>query len=108
MRWLACVFVLLASTAHAQDAAGYRGLRNSRPDGRTIPVNDVTLQRDGYRITFRSGVVHLLAAVDRETFGAILIGDGSYQLTPVTDDERRHSQLVSGSAEPFSDRFKRM
>jgi Peptidase family M1 domain len=108
MRWLACAFVLLAPTAFAQETALYRGLRSSRPDGRTIPVKDLTLERDAYRITLRSGVVHLLAPVDRETFGAVFIGDGSYQLTPATDAERRHLRLVSGNAEPLSDRFKRM
>jgi hypothetical protein len=105
---MACVLVLLASAASAQEAAEYRSLRASRPDGRTIPVKDLTLERDAYRISLRSGVLHLLAPVDRDTFGAVFIGDGSYQLTPATDAERRHLQLVSGSAEPLSDRFKRM
>jgi len=109
MRAAACVLVLLAaSTASAQEAADYRGLRASRPDGRSIPVKDLTLERDSYRINLHSGVVHLLAPVGRETVAAVFLGDGSYQLTPATGAERRHLQLVTGSAEVFSDRFRRL
>ena len=108
MRGMACLFVLLASTASAQEAAEYRSLRASRPDGRTIPVNNLTLERDAYRITLRSGTVHLLAPVGRDTVGAVFIGNGSYQLTPATDTERRHLQLVANRADVLSDRFTRM
>jgi hypothetical protein len=109
MRAIACVLVLFAtSTASAQEAANYRSLRASRPDGRSIPVKDLTLERDAYRINLRSGVVHLLAPAGRETVGAVFLGEGSYQLTPANDAERRHLQLVSGSSEVLSDRFRRL
>jgi hypothetical protein len=108
MRAIACLFVLLASTAFAQEAAEYRSLRASRPDGRTIGVKDLTLDRDAYRITLRSGTVHLLAPVGRETVGAVFIGEGTYQLTPATDSERRHLQLVANRADVLSDRFTRL
>src|SRR5947207_13838778 len=107
MRVMTCLFVLLASTASAQDAAGYRELRASRPDGRTISVRDLTLERDAYRINLRSGVVHLLAPLGPDTFGAVFVGDGSYQLNPATTAERRHLQLVSGNID-FADRFTRL
>jgi len=108
MRGIACALVFLASAASAQEAADYRSLRASRPDGRTVSVKDLTLERDAHRITLRSGVVHLLAPVGGDTFGAVFIGDGSYQLNPATETERRHLQLVSGSPEAFSDRFRRL
>jgi hypothetical protein len=108
MRGMACALVFLASAASAQEAVEYRSLRASRPDGRTVSVKDLTLERDAYRITFRSGVVHLLAPVGGDTFGAVFIGDGSYQLNPATETERRQLQLVSGSSEAFSDRFRRL
>src|SRR5204863_1249692 len=108
MRKLACVLVALASTASAQDGLEYRALRASRPDGRTIAVKDLTLERDAYRITLRSGTVHLLAPVGRDTVGAVFIGDGSYQLSPATDNERRHLQLVANRADVLSDRFTRL
>src|SRR5215475_12106801 len=108
MRAIACLLVLLACSASAQEAGEYRNLRASRPDGRTITVDNLTLERDAYRITLRSGVVHLLAPAGRETFGAVFIGDGSYQLTPATDTERRHLQLVANRADVLSDRFTRL
>src|SRR5215467_12602628 len=108
MRWMACLLVLLACSASAQEAPEYRALRASRPDGRTIAVKDLTLERDAYRITFRSGTVHLLAPVGRDTVAAVFIGDGSYQLTPATDTERRHLQLVTNRADVLSDRFTRL
>jgi hypothetical protein len=107
MRVTACLLLLFASTAAAQEAAEYRSLRAARPDGRTIAVKDVTLTRDAYRIIFRSGTVHLLAPAGGETVGAVFIGDGGYQLTPATDAERRQLQLVTNRADVLSDRFTR-
>jgi len=109
MRVISCLFVLLvASTASAQDATAYRDLRASRPDGRTIPVKRLILERDAYRLTLESGAVHLLAPLGRDTFGAVFIGQGSYTLSPATPAERRHLQLVAGSTEVLTDRFSKL
>ena len=91
MRVIACVLLtFVASTASAQDAAEYRDLRASRPDGRRISVKDLILARDAFRITLQSGVVHFLAPLGRDTFGAVFIGQGTYVLNPATPAERRH------------------
>ena len=109
MRVVACVLALLvASTASAQDATEYRDLRASRPDGRTIPVKDLILERDAYRITLQSGAIHLLAPLGGDTFGAVFIGQGNYLLSPATAAERRHLQLVTDSTEVLRDRFTRL
>ena len=110
MRVIACLLVLVASTASAQDATEYRDLRASRPDGRTVTVKDLTLDRDAYRITLQSGTVHLLAPLGRDTFGAVFIGQGDYVLNPATEAERRHLQLVTNKsgAEVLRDRFTRL
>jgi hypothetical protein len=109
MRVITCLFVLLvASTAFAQDATEYRDLRASRPDGRTIPVKGLVLERDAFRITLQSGAVHLLAPLGRDTFGAVFIGQGSYTLNPATAAERRHLQLVASAKEVLTDRFSRL
>src|SRR5688572_10932019 len=109
MRVISCLLVLLvASTASAQDATAYRDLRASRPDGRTIPVKRLTLERDAYRITLESGAVHLLAPLGADTFGAVFIGQGSYTLNPSTPAERRHLQLVAGAKDVLTDRFTRL
>jgi hypothetical protein len=85
-------------------------VRAARPDGRTIPVNGLTLVRDAYRIDLRSGVLHLLAPFDGETFGAVFLGEGEYRLEPATDAERRHLRLVTGDErlETLTDRFDRL
>jgi hypothetical protein len=109
MRVLACVFVLIASTAWAQDATEYRDLRSARPDGRKIAVKDLTLERDAYRIILRSGTVHLLAPLASDTFGAVFLGEGEYALNPTTPAERRHLQLVTNTtSEVLQDRFTRL
>ena len=109
MRVISCLLVLLvASTASAQDATEYRDLRASRPDGRSIPVKGLTLERDAYRITLQSGTVHLLAPLGGDTFGAVFLGQGSYTLSPATPAERRHLQLVAGVTEVLTDRFSKL
>ena len=109
MRALACV-LLAASTAYAQDATQYGALRAARPDGRTVPVKDLTIARDGYRIDLRSGVVPLLAPLGADTTGAVFMGEGAYSLNPATAAERRHLALVSGNdrLETLTDRFTRL
>lgn len=109
MRVIASVLlVLVASTASAQDATEYRDLRGSRPDGRRIPVKDLVLERDAFRITLQSGAVHLLAPAGGTTFGAVFIGQGNYLLNPATAAERRHLQLLSGSTEVLRDQFSKL
>ena len=111
MRVIAGVLlVLAASTASAQDATEYRDLRAARPDGRKITVKDLRLERDAYAITLRSGVVHLLAPLGKDTFGAVFTGEGEYVLNPATPSERRHLQLVTnnGAVEVLRDRFTRL
>ena len=110
MRVIACLLlVLVASTASAQDATEYRDLRASRPDGRKVPVKDLVLERDAFRITLQSGAVHLLAPLGKDTFGAVFVGQGNYLLNPATASERRHLQLVSNnSTEVLSDRFTKL
>ena len=109
MRVIACLLLLVASAASAQDATEYRDLRAARPDGRKVTVKDLVLERDTYRITFRSGVVHLLAPLGKDTFGAVFLGEGEYLLNPATLAERRHLQLVTNNnSEVLRDRFTRL
>jgi hypothetical protein len=109
MRVIVCLLVVLvASTASAPDATAYRDLRASRPDGRSITVKGLTLERDAYRITLQSGAVHFLAPLGGDTFAAVFIGQGSYILSPATPAERRHLQLVAGSTEVLTDRFTKL
>src|SRR5918994_4163277 len=111
MRVISCLLVLLvASTASAQDATEYRDLRAARPDGRKVTVKNLILERDAYRMTLRSGVVHLVAPLGGDTFAAVFLGDGEYVLSPATPAERRHLQLVTNSngLEVLRDRFSKL
>jgi hypothetical protein len=110
MRPLACALTLIATTASAASVAEYEAVRVARPDGRSLPVEGLTLVRDAFRIELRSGTLHLLTPVGGRTIGAVFIGEGAYQLTPATAAERRHLRLVTGNdkLEIFSDRFDRL
>ena len=101
---------LVAAPVSAQTVPEYDAVRAARPDGRTILVNGLMLVRDGYRIDLRSGVLHLLAPLEGETFGAVFLGDGEYRLEPATESEQRHLRLVTGDErlETLTDRFDRL
>ena len=110
MRTLACVLVLVSTTASAATVAEYEAIRMARPDGRIAPVEGLQLVRDAFTIEFRSGTLHLLTPVAGQTIGAVFIGDGTYRLTPATSAERRQVRLVTGDnqLETLSDRFDRL
>src|SRR4029077_19393851 len=67
------------------------------PDGRTIAVNNVAFDRDVYHVTL-SGTLHLLAPAGGKTVGAVFLGHGAYELTPVSEVERR--TLAINAADP--------
>src|SRR5947209_20201282 len=92
--------VLAAPLAAAPDPT-YTALRNARPDGRKIAVQNVTLERDAFRFQLDSGTVHFLAPVDGRTVGAVFMGRGSYRLIPATPYERQQLALSSGAGAGF-------
>lgn len=84
-----------ALAAPAAEVREYQALRASRPDGRTVAVQNLVLTRDAFRIEFKSGTFHYLAPLGTTTFGAVFIGNGSYTLTPATTGESHHLQVVT-------------
>ncbi|HEX6159562.1 MAG TPA: M1 family aminopeptidase, partial [Thermoanaerobaculia bacterium] len=80
--------VCLAISAFAADDPTYRAVRDAKPDGRSIALTNFTFERDVFRFTL-NGALHLLAPVDGKTFGAVFIGQGSYELRPATAAEMR-------------------
>jgi hypothetical protein len=101
-------FLLPTALLAAIDPA-YTELRNARPDGRTVPVNGLVLERDVFRFQFDSGAFHFLKPVGGRTVGAVFVGHGSYRLSPATPNERRQLALSSGAAdqgfETLADQF---
>jgi len=57
---------VLAAPLHALPDPTYAALRGAKPDGRTIPVHNLVLERDAFRFQLDSGALHLLAPVQVE------------------------------------------
>lgn len=110
--WLAAsAFALLANAAGASESPEYLALRQARPDGRQISLREpVVLERDALRFELRTGTVHFLQPLDGRTWGAVFVGEGSFRLSPVTEDERKHLAYVTGKTglEVLEDRFSRL
>lgn len=85
----------------------YESLRGARPDGRTVSVENLVLERDVFELTFASGRFHLLEEVDGVTPGAVFLGQGSYVLEPQSAGELRHLTVLSGEQRisGFTDEF---
>jgi Peptidase family M1 domain len=88
----------------------YQAIRAARPDGRVSIVSNLILERDVYRLEFRSGAFHFLAPANGKIFGAVFIGDGTYTLQPATAAEKRQLRLVTRDAnlDVLTDRFDEM
>lgn len=99
---------LPADAASPVDA--YTSLRQAGLDGRTVPVEDMTLERDAFEIRFGNGQFHLLAPVEGRTLGAVFVGDGEYSLRPATPGERQAIAFRANEAglEALTDTFDRM
>jgi peptidase M1-like protein len=94
---VSCLATVLAAPLQAVPDPTYAALRGARPDGRTIPVQNLVLERDAFRFQLDSGALHLLAPVDGRTIGAVFVGQGSYRLSPATPNELRQLALSSGA-----------
>ena len=88
---LAAAFLASATALAASDPT-YVALRTARPDGRIIDVKDFIVDRDAYRITL-NGSLYPLAPVEGVTAGAVFVGNGTYTLTPASQDELRQLRL---------------
>lgn len=92
-----CLVSFSFSSFAATDAA-YTALRAARPDGRTIALNGFVFERDVLRFTL-NGKLHLLSPVEGKTSGAVFIGNGSYELKPASETERRQLAIHANDDE---------
>ncbi|HVR38251.1 MAG TPA: M1 family aminopeptidase [Thermoanaerobaculia bacterium] len=106
VRRLAVVATFVAATLAAADDPTYTAVRSARLDGRKISVTNFTFDRDVFHVTL-NGTLHLLAPVDNKTFGAVFVGQGSYQLKPASPSEMRQLALYANDdkLEILSDTF---
>jgi hypothetical protein len=79
----------------------YAALRAARPDGRRIDVTNLVLERDVFRFQFDSGAFHFLKPVADRNVGVVFVGQGSYRLSPATENERRQLALATGGDSTF-------
>jgi hypothetical protein len=84
----AVLSIALTASAFAASDPTYTALRNARPDGRSVALHDFAFDRDVYHVVL-NGTLHLLAPVDGKSVGAVFTGQGSYELTPASETERR-------------------
>jgi hypothetical protein len=95
------LLLLLPTALPAVTDPAYTELRNARPDGRTVPVSGLVLERDVFKFQFDSGTLHFLKPVGGRTVGAVFVGHGSYRLSPATENERRQLALSSNADKGF-------
>lgn len=108
----ALTLALALAVPPAVSAAGaadpdYVALRNARPQGRGMAVHNLVLERDVFRFQFASGTFQFLTPVEGRSMGAVFVGEGTFELKPASDVERRHLAFVTGEktltalSEPF-------
>ena len=99
-------FVALPSSA-VEPRAVYDALRTARPQGKAVAVQNLAFERDVFRFQFTSGTFQFLTPVEGRTVGAVFVGQGSFELRPAIEIERRHLAFVTGEktletlSEPF-------
>jgi Peptidase family M1 domain/PEGA domain len=81
----------------ANSDPNYRALRTGRPAG-VWRVENLELNRDIGKFTFRAGEFSFLPPVLGKTVMAVFIGDGSFQLAPRNPIESNHLKLITGSS----------
>ncbi|HEX9493571.1 MAG TPA: hypothetical protein VGA33_09920, partial [Thermoanaerobaculia bacterium] len=106
---LCAIAVLAAAVSNAANDPSYTAMRTSRPDGRTIAINNFVFDRDVYHVTL-NGTMHLLAPVNANTVAAVFTGHGSYELSPASDTERKMLVINADDAslKTFRDEFESM
>ncbi len=115
-RGAAACAVALATAAAAYGAAPappapdptYAALRAARPSGEGFGVRNWTLERDAFRFRFGNGTFQLLPEVGGRIVGAVFAGEGSFELHPAAESERRRLafQTKDAKLEVLSDTFE--
>ena len=106
----AAIFALVSVSLVAAEPPEYTQMRAARLDGRTLAVQNLTIDRDVYRFHFVSGTFHFLAPLGAKTWGAVFLGDGRFELRPSAEVERRHLAMVTAQSdlEIFEDSFEQI
>ena len=92
-------------SARANTDPIYSQLRAAKLSGEYASVENLVLTRDTATITFKEGRLFFLSPVEGKVTGAVFVGTGEFQITPLMPIERRHLGFLTGTpmmAEQFS------
>ncbi|MGH9316062.1 MAG: M1 family metallopeptidase [Thermoanaerobaculia bacterium] len=93
---LALLAFLAAGAAAGADAdPTYLALRNARPDGKAVAVQQLVIERDVFRFKFETGTFQFLSPVDGRTFGTVFSGRATLEVRPASETERRFLAFVT-------------
>lgn len=95
LRSLWFFFLIAPISLFAATDPTYTALRAARPDARTIALDNFVFERDAFKFTLNGKLV-LLQPVEGKTPGAVFLGQGSYELKPISANELRQLQVSSG------------
>ena len=109
LKWISLSGTLMADQKNpkANSDALYVKLRNLGLSGDFMPVEQVTLKRDTATITFKQGEIYFLTPVDGKVTGAVFLGDGEFQMTPLLPSEQRHLSILTG-APSITEKFSKL
>jgi hypothetical protein len=101
---------VFAAPASAEPDGAYVAFRAARPAGKPVPVQNLVLVREAFRLSFDQGSFWFLPDVEGRTVGAVFVGQGSWELKPTTTTERHHLRVLTRSRDlvTLTDRFERL
>lgn len=101
----------VSTTEPSQDGATgdpvYAQIRSAKLSGESASITNFTLKRDTATITFTDGRFHFLSPVEGRVIGAVFLGNGEFQMSPVISMEQRHLGILTG-APSITETFTKM
>ena len=82
----------------------YTQLRSLKISGETIAVEALTIRKDAATFTFNNGEFHFVEPVNGKVHAAVFIGQGTFNIQPPTDVEKRYLALFTKTPDiPFTE-----
>jgi hypothetical protein len=88
-------FLAAMVAAGADGDPTYLALRNAKPDGKAVAVQQLVLERDVFRFKFESGTFQFFSPVEGRVFGAVFSGKATLEVRPASETERRYLAFVT-------------
>ncbi|MBZ5555057.1 MAG: hypothetical protein LAO21_20270 [Acidobacteriia bacterium] len=88
-----------ASASKANQDPTYQALRTVGLSGDAVAVTNFTLKREAGTFIFKSGSLYFLAPVASKVTGAVFVGEGNFQLSPLLKSERQSLSILTKDSE---------